>query len=49
MDGGGANGGEMVSDDPFGPNWALLPDGQGGYDVFDVRGEFDIFLFMIVN
>jgi hypothetical protein len=31
--------GEMMSDDRTGPNWALLPDGQGGYDVFDLSGE----------
>ncbi|KAH6856166.1 hypothetical protein B0I37DRAFT_366715 [Chaetomium sp. MPI-CAGE-AT-0009] len=28
--------GEMISDGPAGANWALLPNGQGGYDVFDV-------------
>ncbi|KAK3307400.1 uncharacterized protein B0T15DRAFT_177191 [Chaetomium strumarium] len=28
--------GEMMSDDRTGPNWALLRDGQGGYDVFDL-------------
>ncbi|KAK3294383.1 uncharacterized protein B0H64DRAFT_400579 [Chaetomium fimeti] len=32
--------GEMISDDPSGANWALLPDNQGGYDVFDVRALF---------
>jgi len=32
--------GDMVSTDPSGgPNWALLPDNGGGYDVFDIRCE----------
>jgi hypothetical protein len=32
--------GEKISDERTGPNWALLSDDQGGYDVFDVSGEF---------
>lgn len=31
--------GEMVSDDRMGTNWALVADGQGGYNVVDVSGE----------
>ncbi len=32
--------GERISDQPGGTNWALAPDDQGGYDVFDVSCEF---------
>ena len=32
--------GERVSDQPGGTNWALAPDDQGGYDVWDISCEF---------
>jgi hypothetical protein len=31
--------GERISDDPTEANWALLPDDQGGYDVFNISSE----------